>query len=299
MRPQRRTKIVATIGPATRPSRARELIEAGADVLRLNFSHGTRDEHAENVEMARRGGASWPGERSGCSATCPGPKLRLGEVEGGVVELRQGSELDAHDRRGGRRRRTTCPVSWDGLPAAVARGRRGLPRRRPDPAARRSRPAPTRSAARSRSAGAVASHQGLNLPGADVAAAGGRAARTWTGSTSRSSTAIDLLAVSFVRRAEDLEPVERRVRVAGADIPLIAKIEKPQAAENAEEIIEAAIGGIMVARGDLGHRAADRAVPVVQKRLLALAGQHSQAVDHRDADARLDGRPRAARRAPR
>ena len=101
---------------------------------------------------------------------------------------------------------------------------------------------------------------------------------------------IDLLAVSFVRRAEDLEPVERRVRARGADIPLIAKIEKPQAAENAEEIIQAALSGIMVARGDLGIELPIEQVPTVQKRLLALAGRHSQPVDHRDPDARLDGR---------
>jgi pyruvate kinase len=87
---------------------------------------------------------------------------------------------------------------------------------------------------------------------------------------------IDLLAVSFVRHAEDLEPVERRVRAGGADIPLIAKIEKPQAAENAEAIIRAALSGIMVARGDLGIEIAIERVPVVQRRLLALAGRHSR-----------------------
>ena len=87
---------------------------------------------------------------------------------------------------------------------------------------------------------------------------------------------IDLLAVSFVRRAEDLDPVERRVRARGADIPLIAKIEKPQAAEDAESIVRAALSGIMVARGDLGIEVPIERVPAVQKRLLALAGRHSR-----------------------
>jgi pyruvate kinase len=87
---------------------------------------------------------------------------------------------------------------------------------------------------------------------------------------------IDLLAVSFVRHAEDLEPVERRARAAGADIPLIAKIEKPQAAEHAEAIVRAALSGIMVARGDLGIEMAIERVPVVQRQLLALAGRHSR-----------------------
>jgi pyruvate kinase len=87
---------------------------------------------------------------------------------------------------------------------------------------------------------------------------------------------IDLLAVSFVRRPADLEPVERHVRAGGADIPLIAKIEKPQAAENAEAIMRAALSGIMVARGDLGIEMAIERVPVVQRQLLALAGRHSR-----------------------
>ena len=100
---------------------------------------------------------------------------------------------------------------------------------------------------------------------------------------------IDLLAVSFVRRAEDLEPVERRVRAAGADIPLIAKIEKPQAAENAEAIIRAALGGIMVARGDLGIEMRDRAGAGGPEAAAGAGRTPLPAVDHRDPDARLDG----------
>ena len=123
--------------------------------------------------------------------------------------------------------------------------------------------------------GRVSSHQGLNLPGADVAAAVSEPEDlAWVDFAVEEG--IDLLAVSFVRRAEDLLPVERRLRVAGADIPLIAKIEKPQAAENAEAIIDAAFGGIMVARGDLGIELPLARVPIVQRRLLALAGQHSK-----------------------
>ena len=89
----RRTKIVATIGPATRSvDTMAELITAGADVLRLNFSHGTRDEHAENIEMARRA-SELAGRQVGVLGDLPGPKLRLDEVEGGVVELQAGAEV--------------------------------------------------------------------------------------------------------------------------------------------------------------------------------------------------------------
>ena len=84
------------------------------------------------------------------------------------------------------------------------------------------------------------------------------------------------MAVSFVRRAEDLEPVERRIRTSGKDIPVLAKIEKPQAAERAEAIIKATTAGIMVARGDLGIELPLEQVPSVQRRLISLAGKHSR-----------------------
>ena len=138
--------------------------------------------------------------------------------------------------------------------------------------------------------GRVSSHQGLNLPGAEVGLpAAGREDLAWVDFAIEHG--IDLLAVSFVRRAEDLAPVERRVRTGGSDIPVIAKIEKPQAAERAEEIVKAVTAGIMVARGDLGIELPIEQVPDASSaRLLALAGKLLAALDHRDPDARLDGR---------
>jgi pyruvate kinase len=273
MHPGRRTKIVATIGPATRSvDTMADLIEAGADVLRLNFSHGTRDEHAENIEMARRA-SELAGRQVGVLGDLPGPKLRLDEVEGGLVELHAGSEvtLTTGEEVGGA---DHLPVSWDGLPSAVHEGEEiyladGRVR------LRALRTAPGRIQCAVEVGGQVASHQGLNLPGTDMPLpAASRTDLDWVDFAVKE--AVDLLAVSFVRRAEDLQPVERRVRVAGADIPLIAKIEKPQAAENAEAIIRAAFGGIMVARGDLGIEIPIERVPTVQRRLLELAGRHSR-----------------------
>jgi pyruvate kinase len=270
---RRRTKIVATIGPATRSVDTMvQLIGVGADVLRLNFSHGTRDEHTENVSMAREA-AIRAGREVGLLGDLPGPKLRIDEVRGGVVELEDGSELTlttgedigAADH---------LAVSWDGLPAAVKGGDEvyladGRVRLRVlDTTEDKVRCAVEVG-------GTVASHQGLNLPGTDVALpSASRTDLDWVDFAVEHG--IDLLAVSFVRRAEDLQPVERRVRVAGADIPLIAKIEKPQAAENAATIIRAALGGIMVARGDLGIELPIERVPIVQKRLLELAGRDSK-----------------------
>ena len=97
----------------------------------------------------------------------------------------------------------------------------------------------------------------------------------------------------------DLDPVHARLAERGADIPVIAKIEKAEAAENAEEIVQACTGGIMVARGDLGIEVPIEEIPLIQKRLLALAGPVLEAVHHRHADARLDGALHAARRARR
>jgi pyruvate kinase len=248
-----------------------ELIEAGADVFRFNFSHGTHADHAENVAMAREA-AERSGKEVGILGDLPGPKLRIDDVEGEIVDLRPGSEVVL----------TTKPVlgtperisiSYEGLPAAVrpgdevymADGRIRL--RVTDCGAEEVR-------CSVEVGGPVSSHQGLNLPGAEVELpAAGRADLEWVDFAVEHG--IDLLAISFVRRAEDITPVERRVRTSGADIPVIAKIEKPQAAERAEEIVRAVTAGVMVARGDLGIELPIERVPTVQRHLLALAGRHS------------------------
>jgi pyruvate kinase len=270
---RRRTKIVATIGPATTTQDTMAaLIRAGADVFRLNFSHGTREEHAGRIATARQA-AQATGKEIGLLGDLPGPKLRLGDMGSGVVDVEAGREIvltTAATTPGPDR----LPVSWDGLPSAVhsgdeiylADGRIRLRCREAEG---------TEVRCIVEAGGPVASHQGLNLPGVELPLpAAGREDLEWIDFAVEHG--IDLLAVSFVRRAEDLDPVERRIRTAGADIPLIAKIEKPQAAENAESIVKAALSGIMVARGDLGIELPIASLPVVQKRLLALAGRNSR-----------------------
>ena len=183
-----------------------ELIEAGADVFRLNFSHGTRDEHAENIERAREAAAEM-GREVGLLGDLPGPKLRLADLEGGVVDLEAGSELEL----------TTDEVV--GTPGTTARrlgrpprrGRRratDLPRRRPDPAAGARDLADARSAARSRPAARSPRTRASTSrePRWDCP----RPAREdleWVDFAVEHG--IDLLAISFVRRAEDIAPVER------------------------------------------------------------------------------------------
>jgi pyruvate kinase len=269
----RRTKIVATLGPATRePQKLTQLITAGADVLRLNLSHGTREQHTQMVVTAREA-AEAAGREVALLADLPGPKLRIGELEGGVVELREGQALTLTTERAlGNPDRIS--VSWDGLPAAVAAndviyladGRIRL---------RVGAVAGDEVTTEVEVGGTVSSRQGLNCPNSDIPLpAVGKADLDWIDFAL--DQGVDLIAVSFVRRREHLEPVAQRLAERGVDTPVIAKIENRHAADNAEEILAAATGGIMVARGDLGIELPIEEVPLVQKRLLALSGQHSK-----------------------
>ena len=269
----RRTKIVATIGPATRAlDTMTALIEAGADVFRLNFSHGSQEEHAAAVKDAREAGRRC-GKEIGLLGDLPGHKVRLHEIEGDVVELEHGSEVEltARDEMGTAHCLSISSPDvlnalGEGDTVYLADGRirlRVLEKRGDD------------VSCRVEAGGPVASHQGLNVPGTDLPLpSASREDLAWVDFAVEQG--IDMLAESFVQRAEDLRPFERRLRESGSDIPVIAKIEKPQAAERAEEIIRAVTAGIMVARGDLGIELPMEQVPVVQKRLLALAGRHAR-----------------------
>ena len=280
----RRTKIVATIGPASSdPAVLRELLDAGVDVFRLNFAHGTPEDQAENVRRIRA--VSKEVDREvGILGDLPGPKLRLGELEGDVAVLHSGSTVEllgepaptapTNTSAGPKGNDKLLTVQWDGFAKAVREG---------DPVFLADGRVRLRVVSVSggvvtceiEAGGAVSSHQGVNLPGADTdLPETGATDEPWIDFACENG--IDLLAVSFVRRPSDLEKVEARLRDRDADIPLIAKIEKPQAADRAEEIIEAAGSGIMIARGDLGVELPIEEVPGAQKRLIALAGRASK-----------------------
>ncbi len=266
----RRTKIIVTVGPASWDEDVLErLVEAGADVFRLNFSHADRERHARTIESIRAASGR-VGREVAVLGDLPGPKLRIGELRGDVAELETGMhvKLTPQAVEGDAE---TIPVDWSGVTSLredelvyLADGSIRLRVGEADDGG---------VDAEVEVGGTLSSHKGMNIPGISVQAA-------TTGDLGWVEFAVehevDLLAMSFVSSAADLEPVAERLRSLDSDIPLIAKIEKQQAAENAEEIVRAASGGIMVARGDLGIELPLAQVPVVQKRLIRTAGQRSK-----------------------
>jgi pyruvate kinase len=265
------TKIVATIGPASRdPEVLKRLIEAGVDVARLNFAHGDPAQHGETAGWIREA-AEQVGREVAILGDVPGPKLRIGPVAGGVAELGRGSSvvLAPGDAEGTPER---LPVAWEGFAELVEPGdvlylSDGAVRLRV------AEVSDGEVMTKVEVGGSVASRQGLNLPNVTVSLPA-VSEQDLELIDAGIDMGLDAVALSFVRRHEDLEPVRDHLRERGTEVPLIAKIEKPQAAANGEDIIEAS-DGIMIARGDLGIELPIEEVPLVQKRLLALAGRRA------------------------
>jgi pyruvate kinase len=262
----RRTKIVATIGPASRePETLKRMVEAGLDVARLNFSHGDREMHHENANRVRAA-ADAAGRQVAILQDLPGPKLRIGALDG-IAELKPGETLVlvCGSTEIGNEKRMS--VSWPGLadavdPEDVVYLADGAIRLR----VREVRLEQSEIETAVEVGGSVGSRQGLNIPGSTRGLAA-VPAEDLDMLRFGESIGVDVVALSFVRTAEDVESVRRHTR-----LPLIAKIEKPQAVDAAEEIIRAA-DTVMVARGDLGIELPIEDVPIVQKQLLRIAGR--------------------------
>ena len=270
----RRTKIVATIGPASgNPETLVRMIEAGMDVARLNFSHGSHEQHAETAQLVRDA-AGRAGRPVALLQDLPGPKLRIGPLVEGTVDLKVGDkvvfECGVDDGSAGDARRMS--ISWEGLPRAISPGEvlylaDGSVRLR----ATAVRVQELEVEAEVEVGGSVSSRQGLNIPGpADELPSVPE--EDFAHLEAGRRIGVDMVALSFVRRPEDVLTVREHTRV-----PLIAKIEKPQAVENAEAIVRVA-DCVMVARGDLGIELPIEEVPIVQKNLIALAGAHARPV---------------------
>ncbi len=261
----RRTKIVATLGPATSSEETiGSLVRAGVDVTRFNFSHGDHNMHLKNAHTVR-GVAKEAGRTVAIMQDVQGPKIRTGEVEGGT-ELISGNRvvLSPGDFVGDASRLST---SYDKLAQDVRPGHRlliddGLIGLRVEDVE------DGEVTCEVIEGGPVSSHKGLNFPDSSLSITGLTPKDVEDLRFGMGDLRPDWVAVSFVRTGDEVREVKERVREFGGDAPVISKIEKHEAIENIEDIIEAS-DGIMVARGDLAVELAAERVPIEQKRLVA------------------------------
>jgi len=270
----RRAKIVCTLGPASSsPERLKELVAAGMDVARLNMSHGGYDDHLTNLQNVRNA-AETAGRPVGVLADLQGPKIRLGRFASGKEMLAEGATfaITTEDIQGTAER---CSTTYKGLPGDVRSGDviliddgRLLLRAKDI--------TDTDVITEVVVGGPVSNNKGINLPGVAVSVPAMSSKDTedlrWA-----LRNGVDMVALSFVRSAKDIEAVHAVMDEEGRRVPVIAKIEKPQAVENLSEIIDA-FDAFMVARGDLGVELPLEEVPLVQKGIVTAARRWAKPV---------------------
>ena len=264
----RRAKIICTIGPACNTESAmRDLLRLGMDIARLNFSHGTHEDHARNIHRLRRA-AEREGRTVCILQDLQGPKIRTGQLEQHEpVLLKTGSvvTITPQDVPGTATRiSTTFPdlareliagariLLSDGLIELRVRGVRGKD-----------------ILCDVINGGMLGEHKGINLPGVALSIPA-LTEKDRKDLEFGLNHGVDAVALSFVRTAADVSMVKQIIASHGSDVPIIAKLEKPQAVDHLEEILEAA-DGVMVARGDLGVEMAPEKVPVIQKQVIRRA----------------------------
>ncbi|MGK4583832.1 pyruvate kinase [Kitasatospora sp. HPMI-4] len=271
----RRAKIVCTLGPATDSyDQIKALVEAGMDIARFNLSHGTQLEHEERYRRVRKA-SDESGRSIGVLVDLQGPKIRLGTFAEGPVLLERGDEFTISVEDGVSGDREICGTTYKGLAADVSRGERILV-----DDGRVCLEVTHVDGPRVHciviEGGLVSDHKGLNLPSVAVSVPAlsdkDVADLRWA-----LRTGADLIALSFVRTGRDIDDVHRIMAEEGRHLPVIAKIEKPQAVENLDGIVDA-FDGIMVARGDLGVEMPLEQVPIVQKRAIKLAKRNAKPV---------------------
>jgi pyruvate kinase len=272
----RRTKIVATLGPASSsPEVIRKLVLAGMDVARFNFSHGSYEDHARTLACLRE---------ISCELDKPvtilqdlqGPKIRVGRLGEAGLPLEPGQVISLVPVAGFTGQRGTIPIDYPHLAEEARPGMRVL---LADGAFELRTIGVDGGAVRCevvQSSGAIKSRKGVNLPDLPLRLP------SLTDKDRQDvefgvSQRVDVVSLSFVRTAEDVRALKQLLKSLGGTQPVIAKIEKPQAIEHLEEIVEEA-RGIMVARGDLGVEMCPEKVPVLQKRIIELCNRRSRPV---------------------
>lgn len=270
----RATKIVVTLGPATDPPEVlQSLFEAGVDVFRLNASHGTWEERAKRIQAVRECGSA-RGAHAAILLDLQGPKIRLGKFPNGPCELRAGSDFTITiDSVPGNCTIASC--TYAPLPDEVKPGDRVL---LADGAVELRAVSTTSRTVVFEvvSGGVINSSKGINLPGVRLSAPS-MTAKDAEDLDLGLEAGIDFVALSFVRSANDIYALRRRLEERDSDACLIAKIEKPEAWENIESILDCS-DGVMVARGDLGVEMPLQKVPMIQKRLIERARQKGKVV---------------------
>ncbi len=261
----RRAKIICTLGPATQGAeRIGLLIDEGMDAARLNFSHGDHAYHADLCAHVRSE-AQRRGRAVAVLQDLQGPKIRVGRMRDGGVELEPGSDytLSTRERLGDE---TCASTTYEALPRDVKPGDMillddGMLQLEVD------RVDGTEVHTRVVVGGVLKDHKGLNLPGVKVSAPA-LSEKDRVDLAFGMQLGVDFVALSFVRSADDVREARLLMRAASPRrVPIIAKIERPEAVERLEEIVDAA-DGIMVARGDLGVELGPEKVPLIQKRCI-------------------------------
>jgi pyruvate kinase len=272
----RRTKIVATLGPATDEQHVLDdMIQAGMDVVRVNFSHGVHDDHIRRAETVRNRATAY-GHQVGVLADLQGPKIRIERFREGWVMLEEGAHfiLDA-DLPADAGNIERVGITYKGLPGDVGRGDTlllddGLLVMWVEEVAG------NEGHCRVQVGGRLSDSKGINRLG------GGLSADSITPKDREdirvaASMGADYVAISFPRSAADIEEARSLLREAGGHGGIVAKIERAEALDALEEIVEAA-DAVMIARGDLGVEIGDAELPAVQKRIIQVARSHDRVV---------------------
>jgi pyruvate kinase len=270
----RRAKIVCTLGPATDSyDQIKALVDAGMDVARFNLSHGSHEEHEQRCHRVRTA-AEQAGRSVGVLADLQGPKIRLGSFREGPVLLERGDRftITVEDIEGDQ---NICGTTYKRLAEDLTPGERILV-----DDGRVSLEVTAVEGPRVHTTvvegGLVSDHKGLNLPGVAVSVPA-LSSKDVDDLRWALRTGADMIALSFVRSGRDADDVHRVMAEEGRRLPVLAKIEKPQAVDSLDAIV-AAFDGIMVARGDLGVEMPLESVPMVQKRAVKLAKRNAKPV---------------------
>lgn len=281
----RKAKIVATLGPSSHDEKVfTDMVKAGLDVARLNFSHGTYADHMSAIQMIRKV-AEENSKSIAIFQDLQGPKVRIGEIPGNSIELTAGQQVDVYFADCLKEVHPSAQSSnqwiYIPIPDLLPQLRIGMKILLDDGNIefRLTEVYNDRVTVEVTLGGVLSSHKGFNLPGVQLNIPG------FTDKDREDlhfglDNGIDIVAVSFVRTVKDIETVRNEIiRYAPqkAETPIIAKLERPEALDNLTEIIKSA-DGVMVARGDLGVELSPADVPIAQKRIIREANIHSKPV---------------------